>query len=134
MKQQRDYRPYYNNHRNQPHQSEVTSSTSDNGSDKGGSTLFASSAASNIGRPILTDIGWIKVHQFAEAWKNYTFQVNSSEMEDKKKREALNITASISELVLNLLVDYDLVKMGILRPGSAGGRGDDGDSGADSRI
>lgn len=85
-----------------------------NGTDK--TAGFAPSATSNIIRPILSEIGWVKVHQFAEAWTNYTFQVKASEMEDKKLREALNITASISELVLRLLVNYELVKMGITRP------------------
>lgn len=105
-------KPFENSQRRQP---ETMSSDTVNPATNSATPLLPA-AASNIIRPLLTQIDWTSIHKFDQEWNKYVFQVKASAMEDRKKREALNITASISELVLELLILWELPAFGILRP------------------
>ena len=82
--------------------------------------VSSSLAKSNIVRPVLRGIDQVSVHEFHESWNHYLFLVNSSSMEDKKKKEAINITTSIDEVSLKTIVRYELPELKIQHKNDAG--------------
>ena len=72
-------------------------------------------AKDSIKRPILLSRDQKAVRAFMEEWEVYKFQVNNARMDDKKKREALNITASLAITVVRTLVKFELAACHIWR-------------------
>ena len=72
-------------------------------------------AASTIPRPILKAVDAISVRKYVLEWTNYTARVHASDMEESKKRTALNHVPSFSSDLIQYIIEYELPAAGIYK-------------------